>query len=127
LDVTAAIAQNSKAQFVFRNTSNKGNNTFIDKIAFTTVILPERLKKQGYLIAPNPFEGYFTIRHLTPPKDLKGIIVTNNAGQVVFKREYSNNAPQSISVNLKAYSNGLYQLQMRYENKVLTERILKGK
>jgi hypothetical protein len=127
VDVSRYVLANSKFQFVFRSTSNRGNNTFLDKIDISTITLPARLKQQGYMITPNPFEGSFFIRHLLPPANLKGIQVMNSIGQVLVARSYNGNASNYITIDLSRYSNGAYQVKLIYDNKVITERIIKRK
>jgi len=127
VDVSRFVTANSKFQFVFRSRSNRGNNTFLDKIDISTITLPARLKQQGYMITPNPFEGSFFIRHLLPPANLQGIQVMNSVGQVVAARSFTGNASNYIVVDLSRYANGAYVVKLIYDNKVITERIIKRK
>ena len=123
----AVVAAGSKFQFVFRSTSNKGNNTLLDNIDISTITLPARLKQMGYMITPNPFEGSFVIRHLLPPANLRGIQVMNNTGQTVVARSFNGNASNYIPVDLSRYANGHYVVKLVYDNKVITEEIIKRK
>lgn len=112
-------------QVVFRNTTNNGNNTFLDNVNITPIILPAKLKAQGYLIAPNPSNGFVNIRHYLRPTNLKGIAVINTGGQVIIQKEYNGNAQSSIPLDLTRYANGIYSIRMVYDNKVVIERIAK--
>ncbi len=127
IDVTRYVTANGKFQFIFRNTSNKGNNTLLDNVNISTVTLPALLKAKGYMIAPNPFEGSFAIRHVIPPTNLKGIQVMNSAGQVIVARQFNGNAASYIQVDLSKYASGAYQVKLIYDNKVVTERVIKRK
>lgn len=127
VDVSKFVPANSKFQFVFRSTSNRGNNTFLDKIDISTITLPARLKQMGYMITPNPFEGSFVVRHLLPPANLRGIQVMNNTGQTVVARSFNGNASNYIPVDLSRYANGHYIVKLVYDNKVITEEIIKRK
>ena len=127
IDITRYVSPNSQFQFVFRNISNKGNNTYIDKIGLSTITLPTRLKHVGYMVTPNPFRDQLSIRHLLPPSNLKGIKVINSIGQTVYSRQYNGNAPNNIPIYLGALSEGIYHVTLLYENKVITERIVKTK
>jgi hypothetical protein len=127
VDVSKFVPANSKFQFVFRSTSNRGNNTFIDNVDISTITLPARLKQAGYMITPNPFEGSFVIRHLLAPANLRGIQVMNSAGQTVVARSFNGNASNYITIDLSRYANGAYQVKLVYDNKVITERIIKRK
>ena len=89
------------------------------------VTLPAKLKQQGYLIAPNPFAGGFTIRHYLRPVDLRGVQITNAAGQLIWEKKYSGNAASNIAVDLSRYASGIYNLKLIYTNKIITERIVK--
>lgn len=125
IDITRAVAGKSSFQVVFRNTSNAGNNTFLDNINISTVVLPGKLKSEGYLVYPNPFSGSFEVRHLLPPVNLKGMVVISSSGQVVYQKTYNGNAANSIRVDLNRFSSGVYTLRMFYDDKVITQRIIK--
>jgi hypothetical protein len=125
VDISKFVPANSRFQLVFRSTSNRGNNTFLDKIDISTVTLPARLKQNGYMIAPNPFEGSFSVRHVIPPTSLRGIQVINSSGQTVVARSFNGNASNNIVIDLNRYANGAYQVKLIYDNKVITERIIK--
>lgn len=125
IDLTPWLQAGSRFQVIFRNTSNKGNNTYIDRVNFSTVTLPQRLKEKGYQISPNPFNGYFVIRHVVPPVHLVGLQVSNSLGQVLFRRSFQGNAASNIYVNMAQYARGMYEVKLIYDNKVITERIIK--
>jgi len=69
-------ASRSPIQLIFRNTNNKQNNVFIDNINVNTKTLPAKLKAEGFLIAPNPFENNFVIQHYLRPTDLVVLVFT---------------------------------------------------
>lgn len=125
IDITRFVPANSKFQVVFRNTSNRGNNTFLDKIDISTLVLPARLKQAGYMIAPNPFDRSFVVRHLTPPANLRAIRVSNSTGQVVVNRTFSGNASNYIVVDLSRYANGVYNVELLYDNDVKKQTVIK--
>jgi hypothetical protein len=125
IDLTGIVGANNKFQVVFKNTSNKGNNIYLDNINLYSVTLPAKLKQNGYLISPNPFDGMLSVRHYLRPVDLKGIQITNAAGQTVFRRTFSGDALSNIPINLSRYAAGVYMIKMVYTNKVITERIVK--
>jgi hypothetical protein len=125
VNLTQLVGPNAKFQVVFRNINNKGNNIFLDNINMYSVTLPPKLKQDGYLIAPNPFVGGFTIRHYLRPVDLRGIQITNAAGQLIWEKRYSGNAQSNIPVDLSRMASGVYNVKMIYTNKVVTQRIVK--
>lgn len=125
VNLTQLVGPTNKFQVLFRNINNKGNNIFLDNINMYSVTLPAKLKQDGYLIAPNPFSGGFTIRHYLRPVDLKGIQITNAAGQLIWEKRYSGNAQSNIPVDLSRMASGIYNVKMIYSNKVVTQRIVK--
>ena len=127
IDVSKVVAPNSKVQVVFRNSSNKGNNTYLDNVSISTVTLPARLKQTGYLISPTPFESSFVIQHLLPPVNLKGIQVIDAAGKTVVERSFNGGATNNMRIDMSRFANGIYHVKLVYNNKVITERIVKRK
>jgi hypothetical protein len=114
-------------QLVFRNISNNGNNTFLDNINIQALSLPLALKRDGFLISPNPSEGLVQIRHYVAPVNLKGVQVINAAGQIVAGEQYNGGATSLITLNLIGKAVGLYTIKMIYTNKVITRVITKMK
>lgn len=127
LDLSKHVPVNSSFQLVFRSTSNQGNNIYLDNIRFSSVTLPSRLKENGFMISPNPFDGAFHVRHLLPPANLKSVQVFNATGQLVFEKRYIGNAENNIRIDLHTKANGVYQIKLLYDHKVIIERILKKK
>ena len=115
-------------QLYFASKSNKQNNIWIDNINISSKTLPQRLKDQGYLIYPNPFNSSFLIHHsaVEPPVDLQSVQVFNSAGQMIWEKEYNGNAARQITVDLKTSASGVYILKMIYTNKTVIERIVKN-
>ena len=127
LNISAFVQNESNFQVVFRNTSHQGNNTYIDNVQISPVTLPAHLKQEGYLLVPNPFVGGFGIRHLTNPTTLKKIQVMNMMGQLIYQRNFPSNADKYIWVDMNVHPAGTYQIKMTYEDKIITERIIKIK
>ena len=119
-------ANNFQLYFVAK--ANKQNNMWIDNININSKTLPQRLKDQGYLVYPSPFNSSFIIHHsaIEPPVDLQSAQVFNAAGQLVWDKQYSGNADRQITVDLKNLANGVYVLKMIYTNKTVVERIVKN-
>lgn len=114
-------------QLYFAVKGNKQNSLWIDNINITSQTLPQRLKNQGYLIYPNPFNSSFLIHHsaVEPPVDLRSAQVFNSSGQLVWEREYHGNAERQITVDLNNMASGIFILKMIYTNKTVVERIVK--
>ncbi len=117
----------SNFQLYFTMKGNKQNNLWIDNININGQRLPQRLKDQGYLIYPNPFNGSFLVHHsaVEPPVDLQNIQVYNAAGQMVWSKDYNGNASRQITVDLRSAANGMYIIKMIYTNRTVVERIVK--
>jgi Pregnancy-associated plasma protein-A/Secretion system C-terminal sorting domain len=114
-------------QVYWVNKGNRQNDLWMDNINITSKTLPARLKNQGYLIYPNPFENSFRIHHWVAPQDLKAAQIFNAAGQLVWDKRYSGNADTEISVDMSRLARGTYTLKMTYSSKVVVERIVKLK
>jgi Pregnancy-associated plasma protein-A/Secretion system C-terminal sorting domain len=107
--------------------SNRQNDLWIDNINISSKTLPKRLKDQGYLIYPNPFENGFRIHHWQVPQDLRGVQIFNAAGQLVWDKRYSGNADTEIMVDMSKLGKGTYTVKMTYTSKVVVEKIVKVK
>ncbi|MEO7310480.1 MAG: T9SS type A sorting domain-containing protein [Chitinophagaceae bacterium] len=114
-------------QVAFRNVSNHGNNVFIDDVNLFTKQVPARLKAQGYLISPNPFENNFVIQHYIRPTDLKSVGVYNALGQLMQRMDFNGDANSYIDVNMSRFAAGMYTVQLVYTNRQVTQRIIKAK
>ncbi|HYC29608.1 MAG TPA: T9SS type A sorting domain-containing protein, partial [Chitinophagaceae bacterium] len=125
VNLTQVLGTSGSVQIIFRSKGNFGNTLLLDDINITTKTLPARLKQQGYMIAPNPFDGSFSIQHYLLPTNLRGIQVTNAAGQLVYARNFNGNASSNITIDLSRYASGMYGVKLIYDNKVITERVIK--
>ncbi len=114
-------------QVFFSVKGNKnGNNLYIDNIRVFGVIVPELLKKQGYLFYPSPFDNQFMVRHFEQPTSLRYIQVYNSTGQLIWQRNFNSNADKQISVNTSNWARGLYTVRLVYDdNHTVSERIVK--
>ncbi len=128
IDLTA-FANNPSLQVYFRNTSNNGNNVYIDNINLTTRILPARLKEQGYLVLPTAFSSQFSIWHYRTEeaKELRFVTVYNAGGSMVYKRAFNGNAEKLISVDLSGQPAGTYIVTLGYNDSYrnVSERVIK--
>ena len=125
LNLKAYVTSGDLVRFRFRNTTNAGNNTYIDNINLTTKTLAAKLKTNGYMIAPNPVTSTFTVQHYLAPKSLRGLGVYNAAGQRIIYQSYNGNADSYISIDLTRFPAGVYAIRMEYTNKTVTDRVIK--
>ncbi len=123
----ASFASQSPIQIVFRNINRNRNNIYLDNIQVQTITLPARLKQDGVLLMPNPFQNNFTVWHYRPPLALQFISVYNSTGQLVWKKEYNGNAGTIISIELEGKPAGLYIVQLGYKapGKNTTYKVIK--
>lgn len=125
VDLTRFLGGTSTFQLIIRNRGNFGNSTFIDNVNVNTRVLPAKLKSQGYLILPSPFQSNFTIMHYLAPTDLQYYQIFNSAGQLVAQKKFNGNASSNLSVNLLGKPAGIYTIKLAYTGRVITERIVK--
>ena len=125
VDLSQAFGSSGSVQIIFRSKGNYGNSLFLDDINIVTKTLPLKLKQNGYLISPNPFNTAFSVQHYIRPTALRGIQVTNSAGQVVFRQNYNGNAQSLINIDLSRYAAGMYIVKLIYNDKVIAERVIK--
>ena len=104
---------------------NKFVLIYLDNINIYSVTLPAKLKANGYLISPNPFNSWISVRHYLRPVNLRGIEILNAAGQKMWEQDYNGNALSNIQINLSGFAAGVYMMKLVYDNKVITERIVK--
>jgi hypothetical protein len=110
------FASQSPMQIVFRNINRNRNNIYLDNIKIQTITLPARLKQEGLLLMPNPFQNSFTIWHYKQPSNLQFISVYNTTGQHVWKKEFNNNAGTNILIDLTGKPAGMYIIQLGYKD-----------
>jgi hypothetical protein len=125
IDISNQVTPNATFQLVFRNTNNNGNNTFLDNVFINPVTLPVKLKKDGFLISPNPTNGTFYIQHYIRPVNLKGLQLFNSGGQIIMTKSFTGEAISLIPVHLEGMAAGIYTVRLIYTDKVITQRIVK--
>jgi hypothetical protein len=119
-------AASGQFQAIFRNTSNSRNNIYLDNINVKTRILPAALKKDGYLIYPNPTRNSFIVQHYIQPATLTGISVIDLTGRILYKEAYiAGQAPAYTTINIGSFASGLYLVRLTYTDHVVTEKVLK--
>jgi hypothetical protein len=109
---------------VFRNSSNKVNNLFLDNIRVVPQWLPATLKSEGWLIAPTLVNEQLVIRHLFPPTDLQEVTLFNAAGQQIVRKKIRGQASTNLQLATGHLSAGTYQVKLTYTNRVLVKKLL---
>ncbi|HEY5368736.1 MAG TPA: T9SS type A sorting domain-containing protein, partial [Hanamia sp.] len=112
-------------QMYFEDKGNHQNNVYIDNINIYGINVPARLKKQGYLIYPNPFRQQFIVRNYEVPVNLESVRVYNTMGQLVWSQQYSGNASTEISVDMSNAPAGVYYVKLFYTDKSVVQKVVK--
>jgi hypothetical protein len=112
-------------QVYFVAKGNKQNNLYIDNINIYGITVPPLLKKQGYLIYPNPFSGQFFIRNYEVPVTLQGAYVYNALGQLIWSKQYNGNAYTQMPVDLGNAPRGIYFVKLQYTDRSVVQKIIK--
>lgn len=113
-------------QIYFVNKGNKQNNLYIDNINIYGITVPARLKKQGYLIYPNPFHDQFFIRNYEVPITLQSAKIYNSLGQLMWSKNYNGNAYTQMPVDFRNAQPGVYILKLKYSDKTVVQKIVKN-
>lgn len=116
-------SSNFQLYFVFKG--NKQNNLYIDNINLYGIIVPARLKQQGYLIYPNPFHQQFIIRNYRVPVNLQSAQVYNSIGQMIWSQQYNGKAYTLMPVEFTGPPPGVYILKLHYTDKTVVQKIVK--
>ena len=109
--------------FVFKG--NKQNNLYIDNINLYGITVPARLKRQGYLIYPNPFHQQFIIRNYEVPVTLQSAHIYNSVGQLMWSKESNGKAYTLMNVDFSGPPPGVYILKLQYTDKTVVQKIVK--
>jgi len=115
VDLTA-FANQSPVQIVFRVINNFENNIFIDNVNLITSAVPALLKKQGYLVLPNPFRQNFAVWFYQPPPTLRAIRVYNAIGQLVWLKAFAGSTSNFITIDLLGRPAGVYIVRTEYQD-----------
>lgn len=114
----SAFAPDGPIQVVFRNTSNKQNNVYIDNVNLRTRTLPARLRADGVIVTPNPFSEQFNLWFEEAPADLRYVTIYNSAGQLIWNKAYGNGSNTNvIGINLSGKAGGVYVVHLGYSDK----------
>ena len=126
VNVSSLLGRSNTFRFAFKVTNQNQNNIFLDNINVRPVVLPARVKSEGYLVAPNPFSNYFIIQHYLPPTNLLAYAVYNSVGQQVAAQSFANGAASSyLQVDMSRMPAGVYTLKLLYADRTITQKMLK--
>ena len=110
----------------FRNTTEYGNNIYLDDINIKTQVINPNLKAAGFLVTPNPASNNITVQFYPNPVKLQGIELYNMLGQKMAQIIIpSGQGGAAYNFNMSRYAAGTYVLRAVFSDKVLTKKIIK--
>ncbi|MFL5739042.1 MAG: M43 family zinc metalloprotease [Flavisolibacter sp.] len=109
----------------FRNTTGYENNVYLDDINVRVVSINPNLKREGFLITPNPTSGNIAVQFYPQPTRLVGIQVMSATGQKLSELVVHNNAANYYNFDLSLYPAGTYMVRAVFDDKVIVKKIVK--
>jgi hypothetical protein len=125
INLASYIGENNLV-IAFRNTSGYENNIYLDDINLRTVSINPNLKRQGFLVTPNPTTGIIAIQFYPQPTNLKSIQIFSIAGQKITEFKAGSGANNYYSFNMSQQATGTYIVRAIFSDKVLTKKIIKN-
>ncbi len=116
----------ANVRIIFESYNGLGNNLYVDNIS---VASPEAVSentsdKNGLHIFPNPSTGKFTIDATNTGSGIH-IEAINLTGQIIYKREFTKNRPESKpEIDLKGQPEGIYLIKVSGESGVITGKVI---
>ena len=114
-----------KAIVAFKAINGHGQNLYLDDISITTKTLPQKLRENGVLVSPNPFNNQITVQHYLPPTSLRAISIFNMLGQKIFSKKYAGNADSYMVFSMNHLPKGVYEIRLDYDNQSITKKMVK--
>ena len=113
-------------QLAFKNTTQGGNNVYVDDVQVFGKTLPSSLKTNGFELYPNPTSGVSQLHFLNPPTTLRAVVLYSSIGQKLWQRQYGSGlAPQIIDLSLNVLPAGVYVVTMQFTDKTISRRLIK--
>jgi hypothetical protein len=126
LDLTGILEGKNAFMARFVNLGNGNNNIYIDNIQISSITLPQRLKKQGHLLYPNPAFNSTAIQFFPSVNNLKALQLTDAKGEIVLSYQYKPGQPiNAQEFNLSGMPAGIYFLKIDYTDKSISEKLIK--
>ncbi|MGZ3951659.1 MAG: T9SS type A sorting domain-containing protein, partial [Flavisolibacter sp.] len=123
IDLSGFIGNNNLL-ISFRNTTGAGNDIYLDDIRLRTSTVNPTLKKQGFLISPNPTHDVVRIQVYPLSNNLKSIELFNAVGQAIAKINVTSQASTYV-LNLNSYPKGMYTVRAIFINRIVTRKIIR--
>jgi hypothetical protein len=120
------FTSNGTILVAFRNTNGNENDIYLDDINIRTVVVNPNLKQEGFLITPNPTSSIISVELYPQPTNLKGIYIYSVTGQLLQSSVVESGGGSSVNeFDLSKYSSGIYVVQVVFEDRVLSKKIVK--
>ncbi len=103
----------------FSFTGDLGNNLYIDEVRTDVTVSLNEAAAQSLKIYPNPAQEFVQVEYTDNSTSDWSIV--NTTGQIVLKGSLENG---QSSVNVSDLSSGLYLLQVRTRNGIITEKVI---
>jgi hypothetical protein len=109
----------------FANTTENGNNIYLDDINLYSVTINQNLKTKGFMITPNPTTSTITVQFYPNATYLKGINIFNSTGQLVASQRVNGSGSSAYYFDLSMFASGVYVVQVVLGDKVISQKVIK--
>jgi hypothetical protein len=111
---------------IISNVSGNGNNIYLDDFEISTVTVNPILKKEGFLVSPNPTEDVIRVQFYPHPTALSSLTVYNVKGQIVKQKLFESGMVNSneFEFDLSHNSPGIYIVQANLGTQTLTKKVI---
>lgn len=111
----------------FVNTTEFENNIYLDDINLYSVAINPNLKKNGFLVTPNPTlpDGRIAVQFFPNPANLRSIAIYSSTGQKVAERVINGAGATLYNFDLSRYAAGVYVVQVVFDDRKITQKVIK--
>lgn len=95
-------------------------DVFLTKLSASAGISENRIQNDLVYVFPNPASGKLRVRNGTNSKDLD-LALVNSYGETIYTEKM--NSPETF-INVENYSKGIYFLQMKTEEGILSKKVV---
>ncbi len=120
VSIPTSVAASDNVRFKFEFTGGGGNFLYLDEINITGSVGINEAQQAGISIYPNPAKDFVVIKNDKQIKNLK-LEIRNVVGQVVNQSSINN---QTSTIDVSAFTSGIYFLRLFSENVDVTEKIV---
>lgn len=125
INLTAYIGQGDLL-IAFRHATGYENNVYLDDIRITPIVVLANLKAKGVLVYPNPTTASAKLQFYPQPEKLKAIRLYDIRGALLRTWNITAGAASnSYTIDLSAQSAGLYIIRAYFDDRVVTQKIVK--